>query len=169
MSTVAARSAARRGRQGAAGPRGPRPPGPSRGGAPPAPGGRPRRRRAAPRATGPNMTSRTEHSRMRSNEMPASGTAAVEVVSWVTRSVGGDGTGRRAVEEPLPAGATVRSVLAGLSARYPELHAALWHGEALGEHIEVLVNDAVLDLHHTLHSPLAPGDRLTLLGQFMGG
>src|SRR3972149_1401110 len=77
--------------------------------------------------------------------------------------------GRRGRGAPPPAGATVRSVLAGLSARYPELHAALWHGEALGEHIEVLVNDAVLDLHHTLDSPLAPGDRLTLLGQFMGG
>ncbi|OGK84019.1 MAG: hypothetical protein A2050_01405 [Candidatus Rokubacteria bacterium GWA2_73_35] len=98
-----------------------------------------------------------------------SATVSVEVVSWVTTFVGGDGTGRRVFEEPLPAGATVRSVLAGLSARYPELHAALWHGEGLGEHIEVLVNDAVLDLHHTLDSPLAPGDRLSLLGQFMGG
>ena len=102
----------------------------------------------------------------------ASGTTAtvpVEVVSWVTTFVGGDGSGRRVFEEPLAPGATVRSVLRGLTARFPDLHRALWDGEALGEHIEVLVNDAVLDIHHTLDSPLAPGDRLALLGQYMGG
>ena len=93
----------------------------------------------------------------------------VEVVSWVTTFVGGDGSGRRVFEEPLTPGATVRSVLRGLTARFPDLHRALWDGEALGEHIEVLVNDAVLDVHHTLDSPLAPGDRLALLGQYMGG
>lgn len=97
------------------------------------------------------------------------GTVPVEVVSWVTRFVGGDGSGRRVFEEPLLPGATVRSVLLGLSRRFPELHAALWSGRDLGEHIEVLVNDAVLDVAHTLDSPLRPGDRIALLGQFMGG
>jgi molybdopterin converting factor small subunit len=97
------------------------------------------------------------------------GSIPVEIVAWVTKFVGGDGSGRRVIEEPLRAGATVRSVLAGLSARFPELHAALWEGEGLGEHIEVLVNDAVLDVAHTLDSPLRAGDRLALLGQFMGG
>jgi molybdopterin converting factor small subunit len=96
-------------------------------------------------------------------------TVPVEVVSWVTTFVGGDGSGRRVFEEPLAPGATVRSVLRGLTARFPDLHRALWDGEALGEHIEVLVNDAVLDIHHTLDSRLAPGDRLALLGQYMGG
>ena len=103
---------------------------------------------------------------------PAPATAAtipVEVASWVTKFVGGDGTGRRIVEEPLTPGATVRSILAGASAKFPELHSALWHGNELGEHIEVLVNDAVLGIAHSLDSPLKPGDRLTLLAQFMGG
>ena len=97
------------------------------------------------------------------------GTVTVEIVSWVTKFVGGDGSGRRVMEEPITPGATVRSVLAGVSARFPELHHALWHGRELGEHIEVLVNDAVLDITHTLDSPVKPGDRLVLLGQFMGG
>ena len=66
-------------------------------------------------------------------------------------------------------GATVRSVLRGLSDRFPDLAAALWHGDDLGEHIEVLVNDAVLGIEHDLDSPLRPGDRITLLAQFMGG
>jgi molybdopterin converting factor small subunit len=99
----------------------------------------------------------------------AAATVPVEVVSWVTTFVGGDGSGRRVFDEPLTPGATVRSVLRGLTGRFPELSRALWNGDALGEHIEVLVNDAVLDLHHSLDSPLGPGDRIALLGQYMGG
>jgi hypothetical protein len=96
-------------------------------------------------------------------------TVIVELVSWVTKFVGGDGTGRRLFQEPLHATSTVRSVLHGVTTRYPELQAALWHGDAIGEHIEVLVNDAVLGIAHELDSGLAPGDRVTLLGQYMGG
>jgi molybdopterin converting factor small subunit len=96
-------------------------------------------------------------------------TVSVEVVSWVTKFVGGDGSGRRLFEEPLADGRTVRDVLAAVSARFPELAAALWNGREIGEHIEVLVNDAVLGVSHELDSPLRPGDRITLLGQYMGG
>jgi molybdopterin converting factor small subunit len=98
-----------------------------------------------------------------------SATIPIEIASWITKFVGGDGSGRRVVEEPLTPGGTVRSVLAGLSAKFPELHKALWHGRELGEHIEVLVNDAVLGIEHDLDSVLRPGDRITLLAQFMGG
>jgi molybdopterin converting factor small subunit len=96
-------------------------------------------------------------------------TVPVEIVSWITKFIGGDGTGRRVMDEPWAEGATVRSVLRSLSARYPELHAALWHGNELGEHIEILVNDAVLGIAHEIDSPVSPGDRIALLGQFMGG
>jgi molybdopterin converting factor small subunit len=97
--------------------------------------------------------------------------ATVEVTGWVTRFVGGDGSGRRLYEEPFTPGETVRDVLKRLSARHPDLDHALWaesRGE-LGEHIEVLVNDAVLGIKHTLDSELMPGDRITLVGQYMGG
>ena len=104
-----------------------------------------------------------------STSRAAAATVPVEIVGWPTRFVGGDGGTRRLFDEPLGEGATVRSVLRGLSARFPDLQAALWHGDRLGEHIEVLVNDAVLDIEHTLDSPLAPGDRIVLLAQFMGG
>jgi molybdopterin converting factor small subunit len=96
-------------------------------------------------------------------------TVPVEIVSWITKFIGGDGTGRRVLDEPWAEGATVRSVLRALTARYPELHAALWHGNELGEHIEILVNDAVLGITHEIDSPVKPGDRIALLGQFMGG
>jgi molybdopterin converting factor small subunit len=99
----------------------------------------------------------------------ATGHVTVELTSWVTKFVGGDGVGRRVFEEPLAPGATVRSVLLALTTRYPELAGALWNGRDLGEHIEVLVNDAVLGIAHELESPLKPGDSIALLPQFVGG
>jgi molybdopterin converting factor small subunit len=101
--------------------------------------------------------------------MTSPSSVPVELVGWPTRFVGGDGGSRRVFDEPLADGATVRSVLRGLSARYPDLAEALWHGDQLGEHIEVLVNDAVLGIDHTLDSPLRARDRVALLAQFMGG
>ena len=101
--------------------------------------------------------------------MTATRSVPVELVGWPTRFVGGDGGTRRVFEEPLASGATVRSVLRGLTARYPDLAEALWLGGELGEHIEVLVNDSVLGIDHELDSPVAAGDRIALLAQFMGG
>lgn len=95
----------------------------------------------------------------------------VEVTTWVTRLVGGDGTGSVVLHEGFAPGETLRQVLRRVSARYPELDTALWdsrHAE-LGEHLEVLVNDAVLGVAHDLDTPLEGGERIVLLGQFMGG
>ncbi|GIX46246.1 MAG: hypothetical protein KatS3mg131_0457 [Candidatus Tectimicrobiota bacterium] len=102
---------------------------------------------------------------------PVTGEVEIEAVAWISRFVGGDGSSRKVFREPWQPGDTVRSVLQRFSARYPELHRALWDasGNNLGEHIEVLVNDAVLGIHHTLDSPVQAGDRLSLIGQYMGG
>ncbi len=95
----------------------------------------------------------------------------VEAVAWVTRFVGGDGSRRRLFQERYPAGTSVRGALTDLCGRFPELAAALWDasGRELAEHIEVLVNDAVLGVQHTLESRLQDGDRITLIGAFTGG
>jgi len=95
----------------------------------------------------------------------------VEVTTWVTKHVGGDGSGSTVFTEAFAPGERVRDVLRRCSARFPELDAALWSPDRseLGEHIEVVVNDAVLGVTHGLDSPLNNGDRITLLGQFMGG
>jgi molybdopterin converting factor small subunit len=95
----------------------------------------------------------------------------VEAVAWVTQFVGGDGTRRKIFEETIAPETTVRTVLRQLSDRFPKLEEALWQrpGEILAEHIEVLVNDAVLGVTHDLDSPVQPGDRITLLGQYTGG
>ncbi len=111
-------------------------------------------------------------SRQLSGEVqPKASRAQIEVTTWVTKHVGGDGSGTRLFEEPIKREDTVRSVLRGFTQRFPELDSALWsadHSE-LGSHIEVLVNDAVLGVAYDLDTPLIGGERITLLGQFMGG
>ena len=95
----------------------------------------------------------------------------IDTVAWVTRYVGGSGSDRMAFELALAPGDTVRTVLRRLSARFPELQRALWDpasGE-LGEHIEVVVNCAILGVRHGLDSELKDGDRILLFGQYMGG
>ena len=102
---------------------------------------------------------------------PKASRADIEVTTWVTKHVGGDGSGTRLFEESIKRGDTVRSVLRGFTNRFPDLDSALWspdHSE-LGSHIEVLVNDAVLGVTYDLDTPLIGGERITLLGQFMGG
>ncbi|MGH7350432.1 MAG: MoaD/ThiS family protein [Candidatus Rokuibacteriota bacterium] len=102
---------------------------------------------------------------------PKASRANIEVTTWVTKHVGGDGSGTKLFDESIVRGDTVRTVLRRFTARFPELDAALWspdHSE-LGSHIEVLVDDAVLGVTYDLDTPLIGGERITLLGQFMGG
>jgi molybdopterin converting factor small subunit len=96
----------------------------------------------------------------------------VEVLSWVNKYVGGPGTGEVVLTETAKAGTTVRAVLRQLTERYPELGKALWDAGSpreIGDNIEVMVNYAVLGVSHDLDSELADGDRIMLLGQYMGG
>ena len=95
----------------------------------------------------------------------------VEVISWVNQFVGGPGTGSVELEETVQPGETVGDLLHRLSARHARLREALWDPDtgALGPHLEVIVNDAVLGIEHELDSPLRPGDRVALLGQYIGG
>ena len=96
----------------------------------------------------------------------------VEVLSWVNKFVGGPGTGQVTLTEDVPTHTTVRAALRRVTDRYPELADALWDPGAtreIGDNIEVMVNNAVLGVSHGLDSELTDGDRITLLGQYMGG
>ena len=93
----------------------------------------------------------------------------IEVVSTVSQFVGGSGGAALELQVTLEPGDSVRTVLQQLCGRYPKLRAVLWAGGSLGPHIEVVVNDEVLGVSHQLDSPLKAGDRLMLLGQYVGG
>jgi molybdopterin converting factor small subunit len=95
----------------------------------------------------------------------------VETVAWVTRFVGGNGSDRVSFDVVIQPGETVRTTLHKLSDRFPLLQFALWDPESgeLGEHIEVVVNGAILGVRHSLDSELQDGDRILLFGQYMGG
>ena len=102
---------------------------------------------------------------------PKASRAHIEVTTWVTKHVGGDGTGSKLLDEAIRRGDTPRTLLRRFTTRFSELDSALWspdHSE-LGSHIEVLVNDEVLGVTYELDTPLSGGERITLLGQFMGG
>jgi molybdopterin converting factor small subunit len=95
----------------------------------------------------------------------------IDTMAWVTRFVGGNGSDRVSFNLAIEPGDTVRTVLRRLSERFPQLQYALWDpgsGE-LGEHIEVVVNGAILGVRHDLDSVLKDGDRILLFGQYMGG
>ena len=98
-------------------------------------------------------------------------TVTLETFAWVNRLVGGSGTGRVAVEIPALPGDTLLRVLRRAGERYPELGAALWarSPEQLAEYLVVMVNRRALGAGGRLDGPLAPGDTVSLLGQYSGG
>ena len=112
-------------------------------------------------------------SEVRTDATPVRTTGHVQIdtVAWVTRFVGGNGSDRISFELPIEPGDTVRTVLRRLSEGFPQLQYALWDPESdeLGEHIEVVVNGAVLGVRHSLDGALKDGDRILLFGQYMGG
>ena len=87
---------------------------------------------------------------MMSNSSVTDASVKVELVAWANTFVGGDGSSRKVFEEPIVEGATVFSVLKGLSTRYKALDDALWDrgSSELAEHIEIVVNDALLGIEH---------------------
>ena len=108
---------------------------------------------------------------LRNTAAATAGELEIEVVAWITRFVGGDGSTRKVFRLPLRADDTVRKVLRRFSGRFPQLHKALWDPVTgdLAEHIEVLVNAAVLDRTHNLDSPIRRSDKIALIGQYLGG
>ena len=96
----------------------------------------------------------------------------IETISYISDMVDRPGQTQVQFEETATPQDTVRSVLRKFSGRYGKLHEALWDPNnrmEIGPHVEVIVNDAILDIHHTLDSHIHDGDRITLTGQYIGG
>lgn len=99
-------------------------------------------------------------------------TVQVEAIAWVRTFLGGPASGSQEFQEAASQGDTVRDVLKGISARFPQLDHALWDENdrnEIGTHIEIIVNDTILGSDYTLESPVHPGDQIILTGQYIGG
>ena len=102
---------------------------------------------------------------------PPTGQVAIEVVAWITKFVGGDGSTRKVFHEALRDGDTVRTVLRRLSGRFPQLHKALWDPETE-------ISPSILKCWSMTRCSTSPirwtarcrrGDGLALIGQYLGG
>jgi len=103
---------------------------------------------------------------------PGSGfTVIVETISYINDMLDHSSASQREFPEPAHTGDTVRTVLRRFSDRYPRLKEALWDPDTgeIGGHVEVIVNDAILGMRHTLDSIVNDKDRIVLLGQYIGG
>ncbi len=95
----------------------------------------------------------------------------VEVLPWLTRSLGTAGSGHATWQEELPDEATVRDLLVGLARRYPQFReTALLPGtDELRNSISVIVNGRLLELLQGTGTGLSEGDSIVLLPAFSGG
>ncbi len=106
---------------------------------------------------------------------PASQTApmtiVIETISYINDMVDRAGQSHAEFREPAGAGDTIRTVLRRFAGRHAKLKEALWDADTgeMGPHVEVIVNDAILDIHHTLDSFVTDGDHIILTGQYIGG
>ncbi len=100
---------------------------------------------------------------------PAAFVIEIEAVSYVNQFVGGSGAGTLELAVAAVPGDTLRTVLQKLCGQHPRLREVLWDKGSLGPHIEIVVNGEVLGGSRTLESPAQPGDKLMLIGQYIGG
>ena len=95
----------------------------------------------------------------------------IEVTTWVTKHVGGDGSGTRMFDEPFTPGDTVRTSSAASRDAFPS-----WMPPSGTPTTPISANPSRWSSTTpcwastmSLDSPLEGGERITLLGQFMGG
>jgi MoaD family protein len=97
-------------------------------------------------------------------------TVHLEIVPWLTKSLGMDGAGHAKVDETMPDGASVLDLLHCLAQRYPEFsRIAFMDDGRLSRQVYVVVNDRALDLAGGVEAKLKEGDRLLLLPAVSGG
>jgi molybdopterin converting factor small subunit len=101
------------------------------------------------------------------------GAVTLELHGFLARKLAGLGTARGTrlvIETPAPTGERVATLLERLvsqDGRFGLLFDV--EATALPEHVEVVLNDRVLELQGGLDAPLQPGDVLTFLPAHAGG
>jgi molybdopterin converting factor small subunit len=95
----------------------------------------------------------------------------VEVLPWLSELVNGTIAGRAVLEEELPDGASLRTLLELLRGRHDQLSSMVYDGRGrrLTGHAEVAVNGVLYDQTGGLDSPLHDGDTVSFLPGIAGG
>ncbi|HEX2173115.1 MAG TPA: MoaD/ThiS family protein [Dehalococcoidia bacterium] len=98
-------------------------------------------------------------------------TVRLEIVPWLTRLFGQEQGGRIVREEPIRPGESIGAFLRRIGEDYPEFARVIWDEarDDLSEHVQIVLNDMVLEAVGPADTPLRPGDSVLLLPPYLGG
>ena len=95
----------------------------------------------------------------------------VEIVPWLPTVFGSKQSGRLILQEELPEGGTVRDLIKRLGEMYPEFGKLAFNPETqdLTTHVNVVMNDRLLELLDGINTVVEEGDTVILLPAYAGG
>ena len=95
----------------------------------------------------------------------------LEIVPWLTRLFGQETGGRMRREEPIQPDESIGTFLRRLGEEYPEFGRIIWDDAQndLSEHVQVILNDSVLEAVGPADTKLRPGDQIMLVPPYLGG
>lgn len=103
--------------------------------------------------------------------VPGTATVRLEIVPWLTRLFGQEQGGRIRRQERLLPNESVGEFLRRLGEQYPDFGRVIWDAERddLSEHVQVILNDMVLEAVGPAGTKLRPGDSIMLVPPYLGG
>jgi len=95
----------------------------------------------------------------------------VEIVPWLPTLFGAKQSTRLVLEEEMRDGSTVRDLVKQLGERYPEFGKLAFDPETqdLTTHVNVVVNDRLLELLDGINTRVQEGDTVLLIPAYAGG
>ncbi len=95
----------------------------------------------------------------------------LEIVPWLTRLFGQETGGRIRREEAIQADESIGAFLRRLGERYPDFGRIIWDEiqNDLSEHVQVILNDMVLEAVGPADTKLRPDDHVMLVPPYLGG
>lgn len=96
---------------------------------------------------------------------------SLEIVPWLTRLFGQETGGRIRRQEPLEPGESIGEFLRRLGRSYFEFGRIIWDDvrNDLSEHVQVVLNETVLEAVGPAETKPRPGDRVMLVPPYLGG
>ena len=95
----------------------------------------------------------------------------LEIVPWLTRLFGKETGGRIRREVAILPDESIGAFLRRIGEEYPEFGRIIWDDAQndLSEHVQVILNDTVLEAVGPADTKLRPGDQLMLVPPYLGG